>query len=83
MSLDGPVVAPGRVDRNPYIQFDVEVLERNVTVWEGDMWNNRGASHRTDPVTLDELTTESVIQRAVSVLGRTVATSGAIRLEAP
>ena len=37
------------------------------------MWNKRGASRRTDPVTLERLTTESVIQRAISVLGRAVA----------
>ena len=83
MSLDGPVGVPARVDRNPYIQLDVDVLNRNVDVWEGDMWNKRGASHRGDPVALEQLTSEKVIRRAIRVLGRTVANGGAITLEAP
>ena len=72
MSLDGPVAVPPRVDRNPYIQLDVDVLWRRVTVWEGDMWHKLGASRRTEPFTLEELTTESVTERAVGVLRRTV-----------
>ena len=83
MSLDGPVGVPARVDRNPYIQLDVDVLNRNVAVWEGDMWDKRGASHRADPVVLEQLTSQNVIQREIRVLGRTVANGGAIRLETP
>jgi hypothetical protein len=72
MSLEGPVVAPPRTDRNPYIQLEIDVLGRRVTVWEGDMWHKRGASRRAEPLALEELTTESVIGRAVGALGRAV-----------
>ena len=72
MSLEGPVVAPPRADRNPYIQLDVDVLWRRVTVWEGDVWDKLGTSRRTEPFALEELTTESVTQRAVGVLCRSV-----------
>lgn len=72
MSLEGPVVVPPRVDRNPYIQLEVDVPWRRVTVWEGDMWHKLGASRRTEPFTLEQLTTESVRQRSVSLLRRTV-----------
>lgn len=72
MSLDGPVAVPPRHDRNLYIQVDVDVLGRCVTVWEGDLWHKQGASRRTEPFTLEELTTESVTDRAVAVLRRTV-----------
>ena len=71
MSLEGAVVDP-RVDRYPYLQLDVDVLSRSVTVWEGDMWNKLGASRPTEPFTLEELTTESITQRAIAVLHRTV-----------
>jgi hypothetical protein len=72
MSLDGPVVVPARVDRNPYIQLEVDVPWRRVTVWEGNMWHKFGASRSTEPFTLEQLTTESVTQRTVGVLRRTV-----------
>ena len=36
------------------------------------MWHKQGASRRTEPFTLEELTTESVTQRAIGVLRRTV-----------
>ena len=72
MSLEGPVVAPPRADRNPYIQLEIDVPGRRVTVWEGNMWHKLGASRPTEPFTLEELTTESLIQRAVGVLRRSV-----------
>ena len=72
MSLEGPVAVPPRVDRNPYIQLEVDVPWRRITVWEGDIWHKRGASRCTQPFTLDEVTTESVAARAVSVLRRAV-----------
>ena len=72
MSLEGPVVAPPRADRNPYIQLDVDVLWRRITVWEGDMWHKLGASRRTEAFALEELTTESVNQRAIGVLRRSI-----------
>jgi hypothetical protein len=72
MSLDGPVVVPARVDRNPYIQLEVDVPWRRVTVWEGNMWHKFGASRSAEPFTLEQLTTESVKQRTMGVLRRTV-----------
>ena len=72
MSLEGPVVVPPRADRNPYIQLDIDVLWRRITVWEGDMWQKLGASRRTEPFCLDELTKDSVTQRTVGVLRRSV-----------
>lgn len=72
MSLGGPVVLPARVDRNPYIRLEVDVPSRLVTVWEGNMWHKLGASRPTEPFTLEQLTTESVTQRTVGVLRRTV-----------
>lgn len=72
MSLEGPVVVPPRIDRNPYVRLDVDMPRRRITVWEGDFWNKQGASRPTEPFTLDALTTQSVIQRAVGVLRRTV-----------
>ena len=72
MSLEGPVAVPPRVDRNPYIQLEVDVLWRRVTVWEGDMWHKLERAGVTEPFTLEELTTESVTERAVGVLRRTV-----------
>ncbi len=72
MSLVGPVAVPPRVDRNPYIQLEVDVPWRRITVWEGDMWHKTGASRLTQPFTPEEVTTESVAARAVSALHRTV-----------
>ncbi len=72
MSLENRVVAHPRADRNPYIQLDVDELLRRVSVWEGDVWHKLGASRRTEPFALEELTTENVIQRAVAVLRRSV-----------
>jgi hypothetical protein len=72
MSLEGPVVVPLRQDRNPYIRLDVDMPWRRITVWEGDMWDELGASRLTEPFTLDELTTEGITQRAIGILRRTV-----------
>ena len=72
MSLEGPVAVPPRVDRNPYLRLDVDVSWRRVMVWEGDIWHKRGASRRTEPFTLEELTTQNVTERAVGVLRRAV-----------
>jgi hypothetical protein len=72
MSLEGPVVVPPGQDRNPYIRLDVDMPWRRITVWEGDMWDKQGASRLTEPFTLDGLTTQSVVQRAVGVLRRAV-----------
>ncbi|HEY6426208.1 MAG TPA: hypothetical protein VIX84_03165 [Acidimicrobiales bacterium] len=83
MSLEGPVVVPARVDRNPYLQLDVAVLSRSVTVWEGDMWNKVGSSRRTEPFTLEELTTEAITQRAIAILRRTVTYGDVAREEVP
>ena len=73
MSPEGPVADPPRVDRCPYLQIDVDVASRSLKVWEGDMWNRRGASRATDPFTLETLTADGVKRRAVEVLRRVVA----------
>jgi hypothetical protein len=70
MSLDGPIVSAPRPDRNPYIQFDIDVDRREVRVWEGDMWLHLGASRPAAPLVLRELTETVVMQRAVTVLQR-------------
>ena len=80
MSLDGAVVAP-RIDRHPYLQLDVDVLSRKVTVWEGDMWNKAGSSRRTEPFTLEQLTTEAITKRAIGILRRTVSRGIVVREE--
>lgn len=72
MSLAGPVTLPPRIDRNPYVQLEVDVPWRRITVWEGDMWHKRGASRSTEPLTPEEVTRQSVAARAVGVLRRTV-----------
>ncbi len=77
MSLEGPVAVPLRMDRNPYVQLEVDVPWRRITVWEGDMWHKRGASRCTQPLTPEEVTTESVEARAVGVLRRTVSRGNA------
>lgn len=72
ISLEGSMVTTPRADKNPYLQLDVDVTARPLTVWEGDMWDKRGASRRTEPITLDELKTETLTQRVVDVLRRAV-----------
>jgi len=72
VSLEGPVLIPPRVDRNPYIRLDVETPWRRITVWEGDMWNRQGASRPAEPLTLEGLTTQNVAERVVAVVRRTV-----------
>jgi hypothetical protein len=71
MSLGGPIVGP-RIDCYPYLQLDVDVTFRKFTVWEGDMWNKIGSSRRTEPFTLEELTSEGITERAIGILQRTV-----------
>ena len=73
MSPEGPVADSPRVDRFPYLQIDVDAPSRSLTVWEGDMWNRRGASRATDPFTLETLTVDGVVLRAIDVLRRVVA----------
>ena len=73
MSPEGPVADPPRFDRFPYLQIDVDVPSRSLKVWEGEMWNQRGASRTTDPFTLETLTAEGVERRAVDVMRRVVA----------
>ena len=70
MSLDGPIVAAPRQDRNPYLQLDVDVDHREVRVWEGDMWLHLGASRPAAPLALHELTAAVATDRAVAVLRR-------------
>ncbi len=71
MSLEGPVVAPPRADRNPYIQLEIDVRGRHVGLGGQHVAQARSEpTHRT--LHLGGLTTESLIQRAVGVLRRSV-----------
>jgi hypothetical protein len=70
MSLDGPIVGSPRQDRNPYLQLDLDVDRREVRVWEGDKWLDRGASRATSPLALDDLTAAVATRRAIAVLKR-------------
>ena len=72
MSLEGQVASPPRVDRYPYLRIDVDVPGRVLTVWEGDMWNGRGASRSAQPFTLETLTTDEVERRAIGIIRRVV-----------
>ena len=73
MSPEGPVADPPRVDRFPYLQIDLDVPSRSLKVWEGDMWERRGASRAADPFTLKTLTPHEVKRCAVERDGRVVA----------
>lgn len=70
MSLDGPIVGSPRQDRNPYLHLDLDVDRREVRVWEGDKWLDRGASRATSPLALDDLTAAVATRRAIAVLQR-------------
>lgn len=72
MSLDGAVADPPRQDRNPFLQIDVDVPNRRIKVWEGDMWEGRGTSRSTAPWHLDEITVDMVSGRIVGILRRAV-----------
>ncbi len=70
MSLKGQIAGLPRQDLNPYLQLDLDVEHLQVDVWEGDMWGKRGTCRRTSPWTLEEISSESVIDRAVAILSR-------------
>jgi hypothetical protein len=73
MSLDGPIIGAPRQDCHPYIQFDIDATNRRIRVWEGDMWRGEGVSRSTLPLSLDQLTEEAILDRAVAVLRRATA----------
>ena len=70
MSLKGKITGTPRQDLNPYLQLDVDVEHRRIDVWEGDMWEREGTSRATSPWQLDEITSETVTERVVSILER-------------
>jgi hypothetical protein len=70
MSLKGKITGTPAQDLNPYLQLDVDVEHRRIDVWEGDMWEREGTSRATSPWTLDEITSETVTERVVSILER-------------
>jgi len=49
MSVKGKISGPPRQDGNPYLQLDVDMAQRRIDVWEGDMWENSGVSRATAP----------------------------------
>jgi hypothetical protein len=70
MSLDGPVGDEPRQDLNPYLQLGVDVPNRRIDLWEGDMWHKLGASRQGEPWDLGEITTEKVAECIVVILRR-------------
>jgi hypothetical protein len=70
MSLDGPVGDEPRQDLNPYLQLSVDVPNRCIDLWEGDMWHKLGASRAAEPWNLSEITTKKVVARIVAILRR-------------
>ena len=73
MCPQGNIAEPPRIDRYPYFRIDVDVPNRMLPVWEGDMWNGHGASRPCEPFTLQTLTTDEVANRAIDVMRRVVA----------
>jgi len=72
MSLQGPIEGAPRPDRHPYLQFDAEVIDREVKVTEGDMWRGGGGGH-SGPVgawRLPEITQDRVVQELLTVMRR-------------
>jgi hypothetical protein len=70
MSLDGPMSDEPRQDLNPYLQLSVDVPNRCIGIWEGDMWHKAGASRAAEAWPLTEITTEKVTERIVTILRR-------------
>jgi hypothetical protein len=70
MSLDGEVGTPAHQDGNPYLQLDVDVANRQIKVWEGDMWQKQGCSRAVDPWRLDRITAQTVTDQAIAILRR-------------
>jgi hypothetical protein len=63
-------IATPRQVRNPYLQLDFDVPNRQFKVWEGDMWQKQGSSRNSTPWRVDEITTKAVTQRVIAILRR-------------
>ncbi len=72
MSLNGELVGEPRSDREPYLQLEANVAERDIEVSEGDMWRGAGGK-RSGPVghwQLSELTQERVVDELLAIARR-------------
>jgi hypothetical protein len=74
MSVHGDITGAPRQDRNPYLQLDADVEQREVIVSEGDLWSGRTEGHsgrittwKLPTVTADLVTTETlaILHRAL------------------
>lgn len=70
MSLEGSISGEPREDHNPYLRLDADIPHRSVAVWEGDMWQNKGASGPSMPLVLSDITSESVTELVLGILRR-------------
>jgi hypothetical protein len=70
MALDGPISGEPREDRNPYLRLDADTPHRTVAVWEGDMWDNKGGSGPSAPLTLSDISADSITKSALEILRR-------------
>lgn len=70
MALEGAISGDPREDRNPYLRLDADIPHRMVTVWEGDMWENKGGSGASTPWELGEVSAEGISKRVVGILKR-------------
>lgn len=70
MSLKGKISGPPRQDRNPYLQLDVDLAQRRIDVWEGDMWENSGVSRATSPWDLGDITPQKINRAVMRILDR-------------
>lgn len=70
MTLDGPIEAPVRQDRNPFVQFETSERDLLVHVWEGDRVLDEGVGRETGAYPLEQLTAERVASEIVEVLER-------------
>jgi len=70
MSLEGEISADPHQDRNPFLQLDANSTDKQVDVWEGDMWERQGNSKATVPWKLSEISAESLTERIVRILER-------------
>jgi hypothetical protein len=70
MSLDGEIAGSPRQDRHPYLQLDPNQAERQVQVWEGDMWHGAGSTARVAPWHRSEITKDSVTKVTIDMVRR-------------
>lgn len=70
MSMEGEIVGRPRQDLNPFLRFDADTVHGRIDVWEGDMVARQGTSRPMSPLSMSDVTSESVMERIVEVLRR-------------